>query len=123
MPWFYVKEVENGAVLNYQIKDHLVEVRSADDLAVLRKEPERFKELTKREVAAHKKAATGSSVSEDVEEPEENDGDTIDSEDFAEKTEEPAEDVDDSEDSVEDSEPIEEKPKKKKKVVKKKKKK
>lgn len=68
MPWFYVEEVENGGVFNYQIKNHLVEVRDPDDLSVLHKEPQRFRELSKREVAALKRPATFSSTSSTDEE-------------------------------------------------------
>ena len=37
MPWFFVKDVEEGGVFNYRIKNHLVEVRDSEHLQALRR--------------------------------------------------------------------------------------
>jgi len=51
MPWFYVKEVVEGSVFSYTIKNHLVEVNDPYHVEQLRKEPSRFRQLSTEEGA------------------------------------------------------------------------
>ena len=88
MAWFLVEATESGAVLNYKIVNHLVEVRNPEHLKALRAEPNLFKELNQREVARHK-ATSRSSNSEEQESVEEKEVEEITENENPEKVEEP----------------------------------
>ena len=62
MPWFYVKEVDNGAVFNYSIKNHLVQVVDPYHVQELRRDPSRFRQLSTEEEAQILRRASSSQL-------------------------------------------------------------
>ncbi len=57
MAKFRVPEVKDGAILNYKIVNSIVVINEPKDIAVLRKEPKRFIELSETPIVSAPKPA------------------------------------------------------------------